>query len=54
MIPRVNGIPTPSSERGQPHSSARLFPIGADYCAANHSIGKARHWRAFSFTKQQF
>jgi len=30
MIPKVNGIPTPSSERDQPHSSARLLPIGAD------------------------
>jgi len=47
MIPRANGIPTPSSERDQPHSSARLLPIGADDCAADHSTGKARHWRAF-------
>ena len=47
MIPRVNGIPTPWSERDQPHSSAKLLPIGVDDCAAVYSIGKARHWRAF-------
>ena len=52
MIPRVNGIPMPSSERGQPHSSARLFPIGADYCARKPLNRKGPPLAGFFFCEE--